>query len=365
MSWIFVDDQLDEAQTFADQLGSGVQAVRVLVMSPRDARDALLGRVEAPTGVLMDVDLSNADGERGSGPGLAQDLRVKQKAGELREFPIARFAALAPIRINVKGDPGSDDLFDLKVQKEELRVDLVSIQRRLTGLEHVYEALTTHDANDPQTVRKLVGLPESEFERWCHQGFRDRLSSSLQVATHVAAGSFMRGFLVPTGLLLDERVLSYRLGIDPESSRTAWRKLLDRLPFAYSGIASEQFPRWWSRGLEDWWAEITDDAKPLAGLTIDQRVLALARAMNLDLLPLIMPPDSPGRRPWRLCAISLEAEPARFFPVDPSEGVRMTPRADLPPWTDPLHAALGPALQERLDLRLNRSDLARLERRHR
>ena len=363
MSWIFVDDFPSEAKAFADQLAKGDHPLVVDVVSPRDARERLLTRVITPAGVLMDVDLSNALAERGSGPGIAQDLRVKQKAKEIAEFPIVRFAARVPVQKNLEGDPGSDDLFDLKVQKEELTQDEASVQVRLIGLEHVYRGLTGCDLRAGETLNKLLGLSDVELSRWSHKGFHDRLYSALQVATHVAASAFMRGFLTPTGLLLDEAVLSYRLGIDFRRSGEGWTNLRKQLPFDYKGIASEYYSRWWSRGLEDWWLDTIKSERALVSLTIAERIEVLGKTFT-GLVPLTMPTGSAGERPWRACALSLEADPPVLIPVDPTEAARLTLRADLPLWTDPVHVSLRLGLQKRDDFRINSSDLARLERKY-
>ena len=332
-------------------------------MEPAEARAQLLTGRLAPNGVLIDVELSNAAGEFGSGPGIAQDLRVKQRARAITEFPIVRFAGRGPVERNVKGDPGSDDLFDLKILKEQLAQDLTAIQLGLIGLERVYQGLSGTDATSRDALNQILGLPDEALPRWSHEGFHERLLSALRIGTHVGASAFMRGFLTPTGLLLDERVLAYRLGLDAALSGEHWARLRDGLTFQYRGVAWEYYPRWWSRGLDDWWFEVVQGDRPLVSLTISERIQALTRTFN-GLVPLTMPEGSAGERPWRLCALSLEADPPVFIPVDPSESVRFTPRADQPPWTDPAYVSLRSALQERDDFRLNRSDLARLQRRY-
>ncbi|TCF96437.1 hypothetical protein BZM26_37695 [Paraburkholderia strydomiana] len=116
--WILVDDAVSEAKSFADALlvKGGIQ---VEVLSPEDGRISLLSGARHPAGVLIDVDLSSISGETGTGPGIAQDIRVKQKSGAIPEYPVVRFAALAPVQRNVRGDPTSDDLFDVKIQKRK------------------------------------------------------------------------------------------------------------------------------------------------------------------------------------------------------------------------------------------------------
>lgn len=363
MSWLFVDDVPDAAQSFADKLASGDFHVDVKVIDPAGARGQLLTGKAAPHGVLMDVELTAATGELGSGPGIAQDIRVKQKTREIAEYPIVRFAGRAPVERNVKGDPGSDDLFDLKIPKEELAQNLTSVQLQLLGLEQVYAGLIGADLAAKDTINKLLGLDDDQLRRWSHEGFHDRLLSALQITTHVGAGAFVRGFLTPTGLLIAEDVLSYRLGVDPVKSGESWKSLLTQLPFQFKGIAWEYFPRWWARGLEEWWLEDLNSERPLVSLTIAQRVEVLSKNFE-GLVRMSMPEGSAGDKPWRLCALSLEADPPVFIPVDPSEAVRLTPRADSPQWTDPMHVSLRLALQRRDDLRLNRSDLARLQKKH-
>ena len=78
-----------------------------------------------------------------------------------------------------------------------------------------------------------------------------------------------------------------------------------------------------------------------------------------------MPKGSAGDRPWRLCTLNLEEYEPQYIPIDPSAAVRLSPRTDQPPWTDPQYAALGSAVRAVDDLRLNRLDIDRLQRKYR
>ena len=365
--WVFVDDLPEEAATFADHLGGGDRPVAISVLDPAEAREQLLSKRMPLAGVLMDVDLSAAEGERGTGPGIAQDLRVKQRAGAISEFPVVRLAGRLPVTRNVAGDPASDDLFDLKIQKEEVILDVSSVQRRLHGVREIYDFLSRSPLLDDSSLVEMLGLDLDGLRAWSHPSLQDRLASTRQTTSHVAAGAFLRGFLLTNGLLIDEAVLGFRLGVDRDASGAAWLALLQKLqPTMYRGVAHSDFRRWWARGLEDWWLDQFGPASNLAALDITERVERLSQCLELSgLAPLSMPVGSPGSRPWRVCQLSLEEEPPRWIPVDPSEAVRLTPRDDLPQWVDPLYAALGPALRAKDDLRLNRIDLDRLGRKHR
>lgn len=358
--WFFVDDAPDEAEAFGCQIRQ-FGAIDIEVMSPSKARGVILSGHRIPAGVLMDVDLSASAGEVGTGPGIAQDIRVKQRSKKISEFPIVRFASFPRVLDNLSGDPSSDDLFDLKIQKEEVARDVESIVRRLRGVRSIYDALINCGESKNCTVEKILNCSPDNLIAWGHDGFNSRLMSAFQVAPHVSAGVIIRSFLIPMGLLIDENALSIRLGVDIERSEGSWHQLKATLPFGYSGVAAEFFPRWWARGLEEWWYDSISTRGALVSLTVVERVQLLHEVLGIEgLVPLRMPVGSPGDRPWRMCALNLETNPVQMVPVDPAFGVRLTPRMDIPAWVDPLQACLKDALQNKNDYRLNRSDLERI-----
>jgi hypothetical protein len=68
-----------------------------------------------------------------------------------------------------------------------------------------------------------------------------------------------------------------------------------------------------------------------------------------------------GERPWRYCLLTKEQR-QEVIPVDPARAVRIKPRSPMPSWLDPLYAALGVALQNPDDPRVDKEDLKRLQR---
>lgn len=361
-TWAFVDDQTSEAQSFADSLGEGDLGILVKPLTPAEAREQLLTNRWAPAGVLMDVQLSAVHGELGTGPGIAQDLRSKQRAKDVQEFPIVRFAWPQPVAKYVGGDPASEDLFDLEIGKEELLQSLLRVQSQLRGVREVYDALLGKPILETSAIGELLGLTPAELETWSDSSLHNRLAANRQIAPHVAAQILMRGLLLSTGLLIEEPILAFRLGVDRESSGQAWLDLKQKLSaIKYKGIAHASFERWWARGLEEWWLDLDGGASSLPALTISERVGKLRKRLELDLMPLAMPRGSAGDKPWRACALTLEASPSAWVPVDPSAGVRLTPRVELPPWIDPQYATLGQAMRARNeDLRINCADLDRI-----
>ena len=309
----------------------------------------------------MDVDLSSEEGVHGTGLGIAQDIRAKQKAGALVEFPVVRFAYPGPVQLNIGGDPASDDLFDDKIQKNEVGSDLQGVQRRLRRANGVYRALIAVSAKDrEQAVLGLLAIKDESVREWVHPELIARLVDGVSQAVHVAAGTYMRTCLTTSGMLIDRSLLLMRLGLPQQLDDEQW-KAVEKFArtFSFEGIGAEDLPRWWARGLDETWYDIADVEEPLSMTKISDRVKFLSSHVGHEFPSITMPEGSLGDRPWRWCVLSLENDPSDRVPVDPRYGVRVNPRTEAPPWVDPLIASLGAASRVR-DPRLNRADLERL-----
>lgn len=351
-NWILIDDSPEEAAAFAASLGKG-DLLKIMPMGALEAAAAISAGTFSPAGVLMDIDLSNETGSQQSGPGMAQDIRVAQQKRSVPGFPIVRFSLRDKVLENIGHDSSSDDIFDLKIEKDGLSVPeaRAAAQAKLIGVRDLYDALSVEGVE----LLQILGLTEDQWFQWGSTSFQSDFDIGDRV--HLKAGPLVRMMTHP-GLLIDEEILAVRLGVDHKSSK-GWETLVGALaPYAYRGVADSCFIRWWARGIEDWWQDKIGADTPLAGSTIAQRTELLS-ANIADLVPLQMSKGSLGDRPWRYCLLSKEAQ--QFIPVDPTRAVKVKPRSSMPSWLDPLYAALGIALQNRDDPRLDKEDLKRLQ----
>ncbi|MBC2666979.1 hypothetical protein H7F51_15785 [Novosphingobium flavum] len=351
--WLLIDDSPEEAASFATGLSKD-DALKIAPMGAQEAAVAINAGNFSPSGVLMDVDLSNEKGSQQSGPGMAQDIRVAQQKRAVPGFPIVRFSLRDKVLENIGHDSSSDDIFDLKIEKDGLSTPEAqsAAQAKLIGVRQLYDALIDEGAG----LLQILGLAEDQWCQWGSTAFQSDFDFGDRV--HLKAGPLVR-MLIHPGLLIDEDMLAVRLGVDLHNSK-GWKTLAGELePYTYRGVSSECFPRWWARGIEDWWQEKVVADVPLAGFTIAQRMEHLT-AIVTDLVPLQMPKGSLGDRPWRYCLLSKEAQ-QQLVPIDPARAVKVKPRSNMPPWLDPLYAALGVALQNREDPRLDKEDLKRLQ----
>lgn len=362
MHWLFLDDRPQEAAGLAAALRDEATGLEVEVYLPADARERVLSNATTPTGMLIDVELSSVPGERGSGPGFAQDVRVAQKAGNIPDFPLIRYAYSGRVERNIGLDPASDDLFDLRIEKDDTSRRVEEIRKLLRGVVAVYDGLRGSDFRSKPAWNAILGLDDEKANLWTHGALQSRVASARQAGLHVAAGAYLRTLLLADGLLIDEDLLAIKLGVDTVRSADNWGRLLDNLRTTqYSGVASQFFPRWWVHGVAAWWLDMKRSDESLVSFSAPERIEVINSVLNLSLVPLTLPRGSAGTRPWARCALSSEEQPPRSVPIDPMEAVRVRSNDDHPPWVDPMFASLGEALRARGDHRLDAKDLARLE----
>ncbi|MGJ5083583.1 hypothetical protein [Bradyrhizobium sp. HKCCYLS3013] len=357
--WFVVDDQ-EEVDAYCDTFNevveeSGFEWKR---MNPSEVGDRLFSRTrERIAGVLVDIDLSSDPGTKGTGLGVAQDLRAKQKSGSVADYPLVRFANPVPVGRFVGADPVSNDLFDLLVSKESARKDAVAVTRRCIALTAIYDELLARRSFTEKRFSEMCGLTLKQYELWSDERLFQRMQAGMAKgagAVHVGAGAFVRTFLEPAGLLIDEDLVAVRLGVDAIRSGASWKALLSRInSAAYRGVGSEAFNRWWARGLDAFWYSI-DKESFLQELTAAERVERLCARFKLRSLVALS--DS-QRRFWRLCALSRER--GRLVPIDPRGAISLVPAVVREPWLDPEQAALDVALMHKDDVRLDKNDLKR------
>lgn len=350
MDWLFIDDSKEDRDAFAHAL-SDAGRISIRAISASEARRLLADSAMATVGVLMDIDLSNESASKESGLGLTADIRAAQHREVIPSFPIVRFSYRDKVAQNIGRDTSSDHYFDLKIDKDRLIGPglIPVVQQKLAGVAKVYAA-----ANAKWTAAIAFALDPEHWASWGSTGFGEQL----QIADrdYVRARLIVQALAQP-GMLISEDYLATRLGIDRMSP--GWATLCGALAeFRYAGVAAHDFPRWWARGVETWWEDLAKDA-PLAATPIADRHRVLSSSFA-DLVPLAMPYDSPGERPWRSCELTME-ETGCFLPLDPSRAVRFRLRSSMPEWLDPTYAALGPAIKHAEDPRLDQTDLKRLK----
>lgn len=276
-------------------------------------------------GVLLDLRLdmeADSDGNKVPyrGPTLAQELRTRMVEGaSSTAFPIVLWSIATKFKNSYVGEDTSHDLFDAVYGKD---VDISNSPDRV-GVEMCALAAGYFDLSEAKRLGRksceILNISKRVAEGVCLE-FADELDSSLRdAATHYCARLIMSELLLRPGLLVDERLLAARLGLDMDASGVHWSKLRDEhLSSAkYSGPFSSGWSRWWWSQIEDWWASLGDASSSLRRLSAENRVNILNKSLNIELVP--ASPIEPGysEKFFTLCA-------ATNRPMDPMDGFRIS-----------------------------------------
>ncbi len=359
------------AEPYADALQAACpEKLSILLRQPgRMAETIAIIADLAPDGLLLDVALTNAlDAQRQpvgfDGIALAQQVRTLQTrarttagSGGLPEFPVVRFSKRDVVREYVSQDSTSDDLFDGFVDKSSINEPEVASAAAaiVVALADDYPALSkfADRAPDDAALAELLG---------CEPGFLERLDPRTLLGLrrpdappHIFSRFLVVKLLGRPGPLVDESILSLRLGVDRDHSQD-WPALLEHLTGCqYRGAFASGYARWWMPAALDWWQRDIDQDRTPARLPAAERIVALAGKTGLSrLAPIKATADSPGSRWWHHCAKSGLA-------VDPAEGFPLLPVYGSETWHDTEYLCLEEALRDSRNSRLSPSERARVE----
>jgi hypothetical protein len=360
--YLFIDDEADGAESYADALSETDSTLSIEVKSPVSLEQIVDLLSTNPDGMLLDVKLNNTkdkDGKplRFDGIGLAQQLRSLQTRGEVKSLPIVRLSQPEVIQEYVRGDSTSDDCFDDRISKDEIASHAASINRRLLSLANDYPRLIAYlnATKSSESAALLLGVPASFLDRVDSRILAD-VQQCDNAPAHVLAGFFLDKLLAWPGPLIGEDLLAARLGVDRASSEVGWAVILENLePARYVGAFHNGYPRWWMATVSDIWNDLPDASISLARARAEERIDVLQKAWKTKLQPIAETKDSPGRRYWAICE-------ATTLPVDPTFGIALMPRIGHQPWQEAEYLSLEAALRDSHNSRIRPDDKARLQR---
>lgn len=248
-----------------------------------------------------------------SAESLTEHIRVGVVNQSFKDIPIIlcsadRNKAFTKVRTS---ELTSFSLFDLYFIKQDLfdkEVEIAGIQ--LHDLSIVYSILNA----DKKDLNKVLGISGKD-NSWLDLRFMDKLSNLLHSkTTHDVVQFMLREFIEAEGLLIDEKVLAARLGVDIQKSGKHWNALLNtELKFLeYTGFLSKGWPRFWASHLESWWREQIKE-RELRVLGASFRVKCLNEKFKLELIPAEKIQYCSSDEFWTICYGTKR-------PLDPSNG---------------------------------------------
>jgi hypothetical protein len=239
-------------------------------------------------GLLVDLRLDQVADPDGTkvyyrGPTLAQELRTRMAEGDIPSFPIVLWSMNDNIVHSYAPDSSSHDLFDAVYAKDDGRHPLGEmVAEELYWLAAGYNQLSQiFERNNGFVLEDVIGLVEGDRDY-----LDPRLISFLKgKVVYEVAGKIVNTLLRSEGVLVSEKMLAARLGIDIDKSGDSWPQLLREIqPTAYTGVFHDAWPRWWTHRVEAWWSELVAHKASLRKFSAPERAEVVNSKYGLKLI---------------------------------------------------------------------------------
>lgn len=354
-NYLYLDDaEFEQIQSFTEAIKQQQKELSIKHQKPKRFDEEIEKLAQAFNNrefdrLILDLWLHqfvNEKGERANyrATTLAQQIRTLGTEGKLKEFPIALWSDDQKLKKSYSADESAHDLFDLVCPKEDLaekaKRSLIALQ--LESLVVGYEEI--RDIRKKNTrLYKFLGF--SELPEFLDPRINEFLEAREgRPPVHEYARFILKELLSVQGVLIDERTLAARLGVDYETSES-WAKLKDCLEESkYIGVFKEGWLRWWAASLENWWRSLSADMPSLRTTPASERIKLIREHTKLRELTAAKPiGESYSEAYWTVCQ-------ATHKPLDPRDGLIIDrPNAKL--WQDKLYVSLEAELNRERQLK--------------
>ncbi len=349
INYLCIDDQAD---CTIDQLLSRIESgggISLERWTPT-ALDSIIPRIKSfidanqsnGAGVLLDLRL-DMDSDQGKervnyrGPTLAQELRTRMAEGGIAPAPIVLWSVNSKFNSSYNNEDTSHDLFDDVYEKDREIVENPSVVAcRLVSLAKGYKVL--NNASGTSMALNLLALG-SDVDSMLYAQFLDEYKELFDKrSVHDIARFILNDLVRVQGLLVGERLLAARLGVDIELSGDSWAVIKNALQSSsYAGPFCEGWSRWWWFKVEDWWFDLFGDKYELRGVSSVERVGLLNGKFEAELVAASPIAEGYSTNFFTLCA-------GTGLPLDPHDGLRVVCRGARD-WHDPAYVSIYAALE--------------------
>lgn len=289
-------------------------------------------------GLIIDLRLDDyantKDGKKANyrGTSLAQEIRTRQKEKSIKEFPIILFSANDKITQSLENS--GRNLFDVFIEKDSITSADIYIKEYIPKLIALAEGYRTINLS-AENLSKVLSIDISVVD----ERFVSELNNLANNPSHVIANFLINELLLKQGLLIDERTLAARLGIDIEQSSEDWEQVLSSLDEAlYKGVFYQGWERWWMPIIEIWWNKTIHAETYLRATSASDRVEYIKKELKLTkIYPSEKMPKSDSDEFWTVCK-------GNNRPLDPVDGLMIDRQENLYPWQDPDYVSVEAAL---------------------
>lgn len=281
---------------------------------------------------LMDYRLSEGKGSFNA-PAFAGYLRTEDKKGRSIQAPIIMITNETGLHI-VNDEQNKQDMFDLIIRKEEYSKSAKDSINMVIAYIEAYKTILESDMR----LEDVLQLTKNETKDYIDSRLQKEMTNSKEEKNVFRYLKLISEYLLASpGLLIDDRYLAARLGVDKKTSGDEWIKLMEVLEnYRYRGVLSSAVNRWWMPKLKYWWATI-NPKEPLRMKDASERVDILNKKFNLHLKEAKTIKHCDSSTFWAVCR-------ALNRPIDPAEGYVCNSRYKMP-WEENEYISLLGALE--------------------
>jgi hypothetical protein len=347
IKYLYLDDeQIATVEPYRDIVVGSSKELSIDIEHPGDFADytELIEKIKTKKyqGLILDWRLDDVSSKKtkrkavSRAAALAQEIRTRESEKKMLSLPIVIWSQENRLKNSYKSDFTSHDLFNLVYKKEEIAENAVKIHNELVSLSLGYKRI-----NKFRTKNRNINLGAllNSKDNYIDIRIQEYFSSNIQTV-HQTARFIIRELLERPSLLIDERLVAARLGIDKDNSKD-WGKLLIALKkHKYTGPFSDAWQRWWAYDIEkDWWATTSKQSRPISLLSSNDRLEIIKKNTKFKKIIAAKPiEENYHTRYYTICEYHER-------PLDPVDGVILSEKT-LQPWQERRYVALD-VVQER------------------
>lgn len=353
ITYLYIDDRKESYQ--AVQSFQEKDVIGIKCAFPPKSRKELFQMLSDYDGLIIDQQLDekeivNAENEiyyaDYSGSSLAIDIRIKEN--EIRiandsdiSIPIVLYSANVNVPKTLQRL--GEEIVDLKIYKadEDFLASIPMYRKQMISLVNAYNRI-----KNASTISESLGL--NEKLEIIDSRFMEEMKRREKYTAHSKAVFILNELIIKQGILVEEDILSVRLGIDKEKSEQGWEKVLTSLKgfgADYRGVFCDGWPRWWMPMVDEWWYSLIDNDTYIRFYNAEQRAKLISEKLGgIQLVPAKAKSKySIHNEYWTICDFSKE-------PLDIEDGLLLPGQEDLYPWQDAKYVSIQNALDESIEV---------------
>jgi len=339
VKYLYIDDDLEATKSLTEAIETKSDRLIIKCIEPEAELGNTVNRIEdfKPDGLILDWKIDDTLNQKRERPSykastLAQEIRSKSSQENIYNYPIVVFSSLLNLKQLYSRDSVSHDLFDLVLKKDDVAQESKTMANQLVSLVDGYHTITEYCKKTKRKPINLFNL-NSEYDfLFDDERLVEELPSDPLLPVYNYAKFILDQLIQPPGILINDRYLAARLGIDIEKSKD-WTKLVNQYleKFIYRGPFYNGWFRWWNKLVEKWWLSFPGCPGHLQNVPAKERVTYLTSQTKLENLVAAEPEENDSSYFWVACQATGE-------PLDPPDGfmIKSKPKH---PWQEKLYVS--------------------------